>query len=140
MYQSTTSLYRDIERLAMIPNPDDILKMYEESADFGFTAVNQDELSSIVSPQTNPEINNIKEKLDLILEMNSTCEGAIAVKAQYDQLVKARMEEIEKNIIPLLLNLKKNKDRDYIYWPGTQRQAQCDLQLQKIISVTRASL
>lgn len=124
----------------MIPNPDDILKMYEESADFGFTAVNQDELSSIVSPQTNPEINNIKEKLDLILEMNSTCEGAIAVKAQYDQLVKARMEEIEKNIIPLLLNLKKNKDRDYIYWPGTQRQAQCDLQLQKIISVTRASL
>lgn len=124
----------------MIPNPDDILKMYEESADFGFTAVNQDELSSIVSPQSNPEINNIKEKLDLILEMNSTCEGAIAVKAQYDQLVKARMEEIEKNIIPLLLNLKKNKDRDYIYWPGTQRQAQCDLQLQKIISVTRASL
>jgi nitrate reductase alpha subunit len=124
----------------MIPNPDDILKMYEESADFGFTAVNENELSSIVSPQSNPEINNIKEKLDLILEMNSTCEGAIAVKAQYDQLVKARMEEIEKNIIPLLMSLKKNKDRDYIYWPGAQRLAQCDLQLQKIINTTRASL
>jgi hypothetical protein len=125
----------------MIPGiPDDIFAKYGSGDDFGFTAVNQDELSSIVSPPTNPEINNIKEKLDLILEMNSTCEGAIAVKAQYDQLVKARMEEIEKNIIPLLLNLKKNKDRDYIYWPGMQRQAQCDLQIEKIIGITRATL
>lgn len=125
----------------MIPGiPDDIFSKYGEGDDFGFTAVNQDELSSIVSPPANPEINNIKEKLDLILQMNSTCEGAIAVKAQYDQLIKARMEEIEKNIVPLLLNLKKNKDRDYIYWPGMQRQAQCDLQIQKIIGITRASL
>jgi len=122
-------------------NPDDILNKFTgEEYDFGFTAVNQDELSSMVTPVVNPEINNIKEKLDLILEMNSTCEGAIAVKAQYDQLVKARMEEIEKNIIPLLLNLKKNKERDYIFWPGAQRQAQCDLQLQKIVSITRAPL
>jgi nitrate reductase alpha subunit len=126
----------------MVPGiPDDIFQKYGlESDDFGFSAVNQDELSSIVVPQANPEINTIKEKLDLILEMNSTCEGAVAVKAQYDQLVKARMEEIEKNIIPLLLNLKKNKDKDYIYWPGMQRQAQCDLQLQKILGITRASL
>ena len=126
----------------MIPGlPDDIFAKYgSDGDDFGFTAVNQDELSNIVVPAANPEINNIKEKLDLILEMNSTCEGAIAVKAQYDQLVKARMEEIEKNIIPLLLNLKKNKDRDYIYWPGMQRQAQCDLQIQKIVGITRASL
>jgi hypothetical protein len=72
--------------------------------------------------------------------MNSTCEGAVAVKNQYDQLIKARMMELEKNIIPLLLNLKNNKDRDYIYWPGMQRQAQCDLQMQKILSITRASL
>ena len=124
------------------PNiPDDILSKFTGAEyDFGFTAINQDELNSIVTPPVNPEINGIKEKLDLILQMNSTCEGAIAVKNQYDQLVKARMEEIEKNIIPLLLNLKKNKERDYIYWPGAQRQAQCDLQIQKIISITRASL
>jgi hypothetical protein len=126
----------------MTPNlPDDIIKQYmDDGFDFGFTTVNQDELSSIVTPAANPEINNIKEKLDLILQMNSTCEGAIAVKTQYDQLVKARMLEIEKNIIPLLLNLKKNKERDYIYWPGMQRMAQCDLQLQKIVTITRASL
>jgi hypothetical protein len=126
----------------MTPNtPDDIIKQYmNQDYDFGFTTVNQDELNSIVTPAVNPEINNIKEKLDLILQMNSTCEGDVAVKNQYDQLVKARMMELEKNIIPLLLNLKNNKDRDYIYWPGMQRQAQCDLQMQKILSITRASL
>jgi len=68
----------------MIPEiPDDILQQYlEQGNDFGFTTVNQDELNSIITPPVNPELSNIKEKLDLILEMNSTCEGALAVKAQ----------------------------------------------------------
>ena len=122
--------------------PDDILQKYmQEGADFGFSAVDNGELSGILNPvQDSPEINAIKEKLDLILEMNSTCEGALAVKAQYDQLLKARLLEIEKNIVPLLLNLKKNKEKDYIYWPGAQRQAQCDLQVQKILNLTRNNL
>lgn len=122
--------------------PEDILKQYmEEGSDFGFSTVDHNELGSILAPtQDSTEINAIKEKLDLILEMNSTCEGAIAVKAQYDELMKARLMEVEKNIIPLLLNLKKNKEKDYIYWPGGQRIAQCDLQINKILNLTRNSL
>ena len=122
--------------------PDDILKQYmEEGSDFGFSTVDQNELGSILSPTADSEeINAIKEKLDQIIEMNSTCEGAIAVKAQYDELMKARLMEVEKNIIPLLLNLKKNKEKDYIYWPGAQRIAQCDLQINKIINLTRNGL
>jgi hypothetical protein len=113
----------------------------QEGADFGFSTVDSGELNGILNPvQDSPEINAIKEKLDLILEMNSSCEGALAVKAQYDQLLKARLTEIEKNIVPLLLNLKKNKEKDYIYWPGAQRQAQCDLQIQKILNLTRNNL
>lgn len=120
---------------------DDILKQYLDSGeDFGFSAVNQDELNGLMAPQANPEIDAIKAKLDQILELNSTCEGALAVKAQYDELLQARMQEIEKNIIPLLLNLKKNGDKDYIFWPGKQRSAQCDLQVQKLLNLTRASL
>jgi len=119
---------------------DDILKQYLDSGeDFGFSAVNQDELNGLTA-QASPEIDAIKQKLDLILELNSTCEGALAVKAQYDELLQARMQEIEKNIIPLLLNLKKNGDKDYIFWPGKQRQAQCDLQVQKLLNLTRATL
>jgi len=120
---------------------DDILKQYLDSGeDFGFSAVNQDELNGMLTPQASPEIDAIKAKLDQILELNSTCEGALAVKSQYDELLKARMQEIEKNIIPLLLNLKKNGDKDYIFWPGKQRQAQCDLQVQKLLNLTRATL
>jgi hypothetical protein len=122
--------------------PDDILKQYmEEGSDFGFSTVDQNELGSILNPSTDSEeITAIKAKLDQIIEMNSTCEGAIAVKAQYDELMKARLLELEKNIVPLLLNLKKNKEKDYIYWPGAQRIAQCDLQINKIINLTRNGL
>jgi hypothetical protein len=120
--------------------PDDILQQYMSAgSDFGFSAVNETELNGIVN-KNSAEIDAIKNKLDLILELNSTCEGALAVKQQYDELIKARMLEIEKAIIPLLLNIKKNGDKDYIFWPGKQRVAQCDLQMNKIIGLTRATI
>lgn len=109
--------------------------------DFGFTTVDEDELSVLmngdVSAPTNEEIQAIKDKLDLVLEMNSTCEGTFAVKAQYDELLGVKMEEVERVVLPLLINLKKNKDKDYLYWPGAQRVTQCDLQIQKLLSATR---
>jgi uncharacterized protein (UPF0216 family) len=120
--------------------PDDILQQYMSAgSDFGFSAVNENELNGIVN-KNSVEIDSIKQKLDMILELNSSCEGAIAVKAQYDELIKARMLEIEKVIIPLLLNIKKNGDKDYIFWPGKQRTAQCDLQINKLLGLTRAQL
>ena len=104
---------------------DDIIKQYIEAGeDFGFSAVNQDELSGFMAPKPNLEIDVIKAKLDQILELNSTCEGALAVKEQYDAL----------------LNLKKNEEKDYIYWPGKQRTIQCDLQVQKLMNLTRKNL
>ena len=108
----------------------------EEPFDFGFTAVNEDELGSILNPQqgeetTSEEIREMQEKLDLILQINSTCEGANEVKDQYDQLLQAKI------MLPLLTNLKKNKEKDYLYWPGGQRVSQCDLQIEKLINVTR---
>jgi hypothetical protein len=108
--------------------------------DFGFTAADEDELNALVQldDQTTPdEIKEMQEKLDLILQMNSTCDGAGAVKEQYDILLQAKMEEIEKTTLPLLLNLKKNKQKDYLYWPGGEREAKCDLQIQKLLNITR---
>lgn len=121
--------------------PDDILKQYGQNNDFGFSVVDSGELNSILSPiGDSDEIKAIKEKLDQILELNSTCDGALAVKAQYDVLLKARLTDIEKGIIPLLLNLQKNKEKDYIHWPGAARYAQCDLQIHKILNLTRNNL
>lgn len=111
--------------------------------DFGFTSVDSLELNNLINGNTNPtppeEIVELQRKLDLILEMNSSCDGALAVKAQYDSVLHAKMQEIEKTILPLLVNLKKNPEKDYLYWPGSTRSAQCDLQVQKIINITRSS-
>ena len=110
--------------------------------DFGFTSVDEDELNEIMGvvkeqPPSNEEIQAIKDKLDLVLEMNSTCEGTTAVKEQYDELLAVKMEEVERAVLPLLINLKKNKTKDYLYWPGAQRVTQCDLQIEKLLSATR---
>ena len=118
----------------------DIPAEYMDGFDFGFSSVDEDELNDILGAaptQENEEIKNLEEKLGLILQMNSTCEGASAVKIQYDEILAVKMNEIEKETIPLLVNLKKNKDKDYIHWPGLQREAQCDLQIQKILGITR---
>jgi len=116
--------------------PDEILRQYSESNDFGFSTVDN------IPPtgQQSEEMVAIKEKLDLILSMNSTCSGALEVKAQYDILLKARLLEIERTIIPLLLNLKKQQEKDYIHWPGAARVSQCDLQIFKITNLTRNNL
>ena len=113
-----------------------------DNYDFGFTSVDEDELNEIMGvtkeqPPTNEEIQAIKDKLDLVIEMNSTCDGTNAVKEQYDELIAVKMEEIERIVIPLLINLKKNKEKDYLYWPGQQRVTQCDLQLEKLMRATR---
>ena len=116
----------------------------DDSFDFGFTAADDGDLNELLeldaSKTTPDEIAAIKSQLDLILEMNSTCEGANQVKAQYDELLKAKLLEIERAVVPLLLNLKKNKGKDYIHWPGKQREAQCDLQIQKVLGMTRSGL
>jgi|TARA_Y100000034_G_C6905737_1_gene420198 hypothetical protein len=118
--------------------PDDLLN---DEFDFGFTAADEDELNSLIQldDQTTPdEIKEMQDKLDLILQINSTCEGTTEVKEQYDQLLQLKMDEIEKVTLPLLVNLKKNKQKDYLYWPGSQRETQCDLQIQKLLNITRS--
>ena len=122
--------------------PHDIPEEYlSDDFDFGFTSVDQDELNNLMngddSAPSSEEIQAIKDKLDLVLEMNSTCEGTSAVKEQYDELLAVKMEEVERAVLPLLINLKKNKTKDYLYWPGAQRVTQCDLQIEKLLRATR---
>jgi hypothetical protein len=119
--------------------PEELDPTQYEDFDFGFTSVDEDELNNLLTGDatTPDEILAIKEKLDLILEINSTCDGATEVKQQYDELLVAKMSEIENIVLPLLVNLKKNKVKDYLYWPGTQRETQCELQIQKLLTITR---
>ena len=125
-----------------MPNNQEIPEEYVNGDfDFGFTAADEDELNALVQlddATTPDEIKEMQEKLDLILQMNSTCDGANQVKEQYDELLLAKMEEVEKVVLPLLVNLKKNKQKDYLYWPGGEREAKCELQIQKLLGITRS--
>jgi hypothetical protein len=45
--------------------------------------------------------------------------------------------KVEKLIMPLLYNLLKNKEKDYIYWPN--REPIIRTQIEKILEITRTS-
>ena len=68
--------------------------MSEDIFDFGFTAVTLDEL-------------------EIIQETTAQLESTTAEASE----VKARLDNMYKAIQPLLNNLKKDPERDYIYWP-----------------------
>lgn len=100
------------------------------------------------------EIARVEEKIDKVLsleikELASSLEGtednirAIIdeVEERKKELVVAhaeRMKEVEKLILPLLYNLLKNPDKEYIKW--TNRVEMVNSQIAKITAVTRKPL
>ena len=80
------------------------------SNDFGFTAVDEDEV-------TEPIITDVK----------STTE----------ETLKNKLLEVEKLIMPLLVNLVKDSEtKEYIKWPN--RKPIIEKQIEKILSITRS--
>ncbi len=63
--------------------------------DFGFTAVDESELESVQKAQA---------------EITTTSQSA--------QHVEDKLNKLYNAILPLLTNLKKNPEKDYIYWPN----------------------
>jgi hypothetical protein len=79
------------------------------SNDFGFTAVDEDEV-------TEPIITNVKS-------------------ATVDEL-RSKLLEVEKLIMPLLVNLLKDADtKEYIRWPN--RKDVIEKQIERILLITR---
>ena len=166
--------------------------------DFGFTAVDEDELNNVISdtptepttdasseeiaeisssiealeskinavlikldndsddtfsPAVEVDMSRVEEKLDRILEMeNAELMSAVSEqsnsiravideveerKAQLNEQYTTRMREVEKLIMPLLLHLKKNPSKEYIYWPN--RTAKIDEQIKRILAFTRGA-
>ncbi len=57
------------------------------------------------------------------------------VQAQVDE-TKNKLQQVEGLILPLLKNLMKNPDKDYIHWPN--RGPVIQKQIDKIIAITRS--
>jgi hypothetical protein len=78
--------------------------------DFGFTAVNEDELSSV----------EISKKI--AQESSATAEQ-----------LQDRLDKLYNAITPLLNNLKKNPEKEYILWPDRLKKVEeFETYLQKI--------
>ena len=82
-----------------------ILSEYGDN-DFGFSTVDEDEYQAVIA------------------EKDETVE-------EY----KARLEQVEKIIMPFLTNLYKTRSQPYIHWPN--RGPILEEQMQKILSLTR---
>ena len=65
--------------------------------------------------------------------------GEISAKeSAYQSLKESRdadMSKLEKMIIPLLINLAKNPDKEYIRWPN--RKDKIESQIDAILAITR---
>ena len=49
--------------------------------------------------------------------------------------VSSKLRDVEDLVLPLLYNLQKNPEKEYIHWPN--RTAVIDKQIEKIKAVTR---
>jgi len=112
--------------------------------DFGFTAVDDAPLQPLepsgpVTAEIPEEFkDSVMQKLyDIearILEMDNT--GMISEhKNLVEGDVAQKLRDVEDMILPLLINLKKNPEKEYIHWPN--RTAIIDKQIEKIRAITR---
>ena len=117
--------------------------------DFGFSAVDETEVKQSTDPNSlettvirevvstsNEAVTRIEAKMDQILSLyNDGKLGLDAERKQMQEDVKSNLVELEKLIMPLLVNLMKNPDKEYIYWPNRKEKIQ--EQIDKVLSLTR---
>lgn len=76
--------------------------------DFGFTSVDEDEI-------TDPIVQEVKSSVS--------------------ETERKKLLEVEKLMMPLLVNLLKTADKDYIHWPNRKDKVQA--QIDRLLSITR---
>lgn len=112
--------------------------------DFGFTAV--DDIPASATEPTQPVVAQVDdEQLQALMDKMERLESLIIsaddteMINEHRQLVQqdvvTKLKQVEDLILPLLFNLQKNPEKDYIHWPN--RTAIIDKQVEKIKAVTR---
>ena len=101
--------------------------------DYGFTGVSEDDYRKKQS-EADLKVSEIErttsQKLrDAQLEVNKV----EAAKDRLESTYKDKLYEVEKVVMPLLVNLLKTSDKEYIYWP--KRKDQIEKQIDKVLSL-----
>ena len=113
---------------------------YDDDFDFGFNIVDEREVSEhekeikdrVAVAGSNVDTSGLEDKLDTLIELRQGDETQLSLlqKKHKEELLK-----IEKMIMPLLYNLRKNPEDVYIKWPN--RKEIIDKQIKKIVTITR---
>jgi archaellum component FlaC len=91
----------------------------------------------------NDNIVRMEQKLDaLVTAMNGLNTKLMnlddefdVVKSSTEQEVRSKLTQVEKLIMPLLVNLLKTSDKDYIHWPNRKDKIQS--QIDRLLEITR---
>jgi hypothetical protein len=156
--------------------------MNNTTFDFGFTAVDEEELRisapvqpqpvvsadavsaiaakladleakiAAIKPASSTQLARVEEKIDRVLnmelgELNASLqqqgESLSSVLNEIEDRTnamrdecKSKMGEVEALILPLLTNLMKNPQKEYIHWPNRTEKLQA--QIDKITTLTRS--
>lgn len=124
--------------------------------DFGFTAVDDPDGAGTPPPPPAPVVNteeisgpilerirnlevNVGEALNILERLEQVGTPNLDTdeyKALITKDTKEKLKQLEGLIMPLLVNLMKNPDKDYIHWPN--RAPLIQKQIDKIIAITRS--
>jgi len=125
---------------------------YLSDFDFGFNAVD-DMPQSQIQIDTKPLAEDVEGINDNIVRMEQKIDALVTamnglntklmnlddefdvVKSSTEQEVKSKLTQVEKLIMPLLVNLLKTSDKDYIHWPNRKDKIQS--QIDKLLEITR---
>jgi|TARA_R100000008_G_scaffold84337_2_gene71493 hypothetical protein len=107
-----------------------------EDFDFGISFADSSEVN--VTDNQDAEISSLENKIEDVLSKIDTLSTGSDIdeyKELLDEQYKQKLNQVELMIIPLLNNLKKNPDKEYIFWPN--RTSVIDGQIEKILTITR---
>jgi hypothetical protein len=78
----------------------------------------------------------LESKIDTILDLyNNGKLGLDADRAKMLTDVKSNLTQLEQLVVPLLVNLMKNPEKEYIYWPNRKEKIQ--EQIDRVLKLTR---
>jgi hypothetical protein len=101
--------------------------------DFGFSFADDESLPTATAA-SNEDLTALQAKVDSLLDNQTKLLEDKLTKLIEDKY-KAKLKEVEGLIMPLLANLKKNPEKEYIHWPN--RGPIIDKQIEKITAITR---
>ena len=93
--------------------------------DFGFTGVSEAEYEG--------QIKQVEQSVSV--EATQKIQEIEAEKDRFVNDLEGKIADLERIIMPLLVNLLKTADKEYIYWPGREEKIQ--EQIDRVLELTR---